>query len=85
MISPQVGGDGDTQLVIDKTATQLKCQLKQLVNLIQHEDHVSQSNGNDVAKIKQVYMYKHHVMYVVDNVYVLIEWIMGSQWFTDSC
>ena len=52
-ISPQVGGDGDTQLVIDKTTTQLKCLLEQLVNLVQHDDHVIQSD-NDVTKRRQV-------------------------------
>ena len=53
IVSPQVGGDSDTQLVIDKTTTQLKCLLEQLVNLVQQDDHVIQSD-NDTAKVKHV-------------------------------
>ena len=53
IVSPQVGGDSDTQLVIDKTTSQLKCLLEQLVNLVQQDDHVTQSD-NDTAKVKHV-------------------------------
>ena len=65
IITPQVGDDGDVQLVVDKTATQLKCLLEQLVNLVKQDDHVIQSHG-DVAKVKQVS--KGVVIGVSDNV-----------------
>ena len=53
-----MGGDGDTQLVIDKTATQLKCLLEQLVNLVQQDDHVIHSD-NDTVKVSR---YNHYVI-----------------------
>ena len=46
-----MGGDGDTQLVIDKTTTQLKCLLEQLVNLVQQDDHVIQSDNDKVKHV----------------------------------
>ena len=53
-----MGGDGDIQLVIDKTATQLKCLLEQLVNLVQQDDHVIQSD-NDTVKVSR---YNHYIV-----------------------
>ena len=78
IVTPQVGDDGDVQLVVDKTATQLKCLLEQLVNLVKQDDHVIQSRSDVVKHVSidtgVVISYIDHVCmytYRVDHVIVM--------------
>ena len=62
--------------MVDKTATQLKCLLEQLVNLVKQDDHVIQSRsdvvkhvsidtGVIVSYIDHVHMYTYRVDHVI--------------------
>ena len=80
-----MGGDGDTQLVLDKTTTQLKCLIEQLVNLVQHDDHVIQSD-NDVAKLRQVSTTTSCSLCVcIVIMWSCTEWITWARWVAHSC
>jgi len=52
MLLLQVGGGEDTQLVVDKAATQLRCLLQQLVCLVKQDQPVQSEKL--VAKLNKV-------------------------------